>query len=93
MNSILTPNYVRFNGERPQPLRVGAAGGFGGQASGEKVKKSGGLLDLFLSGLTKTSNKVKEQCPKYNIHHNMIHNGGRGGKRFVGYSLFRDNAS
>lgn len=61
LNSILTPNYVRFNGERPQLLKGVGSGGYDLKESGETVKKAGGFLDLFLSGLTKSSNKVKKE--------------------------------
>jgi len=61
LNSILTPNYVRFNNDRPQPLRAGA-GVSSNLGLGSATKKpGGGLLDLFLSGLGGNCGKTKKE--------------------------------
>jgi len=61
LNSILTPNYVRFGNERPQPQRVGGSSNLGFDLNSGVKKSPGGWLNLLLSGLGPNSGKTKEE--------------------------------
>jgi len=61
LNSILTPNYVRFGDARPQPQRVGGSSNLGFDLNSGVKKSPGGWLNLLLSGLGPNSGKTKEE--------------------------------